>query len=59
VTSADHEAVSEGIEVDLPDPNVDGGINDSHGPPVLDTHRTIGLQLDVFRWYDPRFVSDG
>lgn len=43
------------VEGELSEPEIDGPINDSVGAPLLDTNRTIGQQLDVYRYYDPGF----
>lgn len=51
--SVEYQDVLEGIETDLPTPNIDGphGLADV---PILDTKRTMGEQMDVYRHYDYR-----
>ena len=51
--SVEYSKVLDNVEVDLPGANVPG----PHGlaePPILDTRRTMGEQLDVYRHYDYR-----
>jgi ElaB/YqjD/DUF883 family membrane-anchored ribosome-binding protein len=46
------------IEAELSEPDIEGPVNDSPGPALLDTRRTLGQQADVYRLYDPGFRSE-